>query len=313
MTRFEKRYRKLSQRLDEAELLIDSSEPDPDLASASLFTTPNQQLFLDYYGDLGLLKALEHYKIIDTLKGRGLSDFEVQTGYQDGQHTMILRARPSPRVPLALISEMVLRRGKLVPPTLPPALPPLESIYDALIVDWVCLQNPFDAFSHARLRLPGQEAPGLGIGEQVMELLHLMIVRLKLDTVVVVAGYLHNAILYATEWPFLDPVHMGRLQALERDLILGSGLSLAQATWAVEWGLVREASAAHKVLRWHGEPQLKPRHPSLRAYFSSDAYTDLVFQTEINTRFTIDLDTFEAEWQAHYDSLLSPPEDRRDI
>jgi hypothetical protein len=107
MTRFEKRYRKLSQRLDEAELLIDSSEPDPDLASASLFTTPNQQLFLDYYGDLGLLKALEHYKIIDTLKGRGLSDFEVQTGYQDGQHTMILRARPSPRVPLALISEMV--------------------------------------------------------------------------------------------------------------------------------------------------------------------------------------------------------------
>jgi hypothetical protein len=311
MTRFEKRYRKLSEALDRADLL--SEEQDFDESPFGLMSTErNPNRFLDFYGDEGLLKALEHYGLIDTLKKRGLRDFEVHTHAQDGQHTLTLLARALPHQPLALISEMVVRRSRLLPPPMPPSLPPLERVYDALLVDWVCLQNPFDTFSHARLRLPGQEAPGLGIGEQVMELLHRMIARLHLDAVVVVAGYLHNAILYATEWPFLDPVHMGCLQALERDLMLGAGLSLAQSSWAVEWGLVRDLSTA-KPFRWHGEPQLKPRHPSLRAYFKSAAYTQLVFDTEINTHFTIDRDAFDDEWEAHYDRILEPPIDRRDI
>jgi hypothetical protein len=311
MTRFERRYRKLSAALDRDDLLADAEGPDAsplDLLSADR-STPR---FLDFYTAEGLTKALEHYGLFNTLRRRGLCGFEVGVSTQDGQHTMTLRARQRPDQPSALISEMVVRRSRLFPPTLPAALPPLERVYDALVVDWVCLQNPFEGFSHARLRLPGQEAPGLGVGEQVMELLHRVITRLKLDAVVVVAGYLHNAILYATEWPFLDPTHMGRLQALERDLMLGAGLSIAQSTWAVEWGLVRDA-ATQKPLRWHGEPQLKPRHPSLRDYFKSAAYTKLVFETEVNTHYIIDLDAFEVEWQAHYEQLLEPPEDRRDV
>ncbi|UJR86634.1 hypothetical protein [Sandaracinus amylolyticus] len=274
--------------------------------------------FLDFYGDEGIRLAISRYGLEGAMRRRGYDHFELETRAADDRHTLLVFGRPAhepasegetgadPALGHSGCSErhrlieLVVRRDRLVVHEVP-GLPKLEAAYDVLTVDWLLLQDPLARFTEERPRLPGQDAPGLGIGERVLELLYRMVERLNLHAMVTVAEYFHNAVLYARELPFFDPSNGGRLRALEATLMGTEKLSLAQASWAIEWGCVRGADDA--VMRWKGEAQVRPFAPELTEWMSSEAHVEAEARAAAAARFVLDRAFFEERWRAEKDAL----------
>ncbi|MGE3841431.1 MAG: histone deacetylase [Vicinamibacterales bacterium] len=88
----------------------------------------------------------------------------------------------------------------------------------ALYVHWLALRDPMARFSERRPRLPGQDAPGLGLAREVSELLMLLAEGLDLPSVVFKPAYYHTAYVARDRFAFVDPVLQGRFEAINRDL-----------------------------------------------------------------------------------------------
>jgi hypothetical protein len=315
------RHRKVARSLSNVDLVRSSEEPA--LTEQQLVERARGRLFLDFYGDEGIRTALERYGLLASLGRRGYGDVKIETRAVDERHTLVISGRPAPDEPHVRLVDLVVRRDRMIP-RFPEASSILKPAYEVLTVEWLMLANPrgtligspapgalpsgpsgastptFARFTAERPRLPGQEHPGLAIGWRVLALLFRVVERLQLDALVTVAEYLHNAELYARELPFLDPAHAGRLDAILDALRVREALTVAQASWAVEWGLVRDEAGA--VLRWRGEAQLSVEEPSLAAWIASPAYADAAAAAR-KTSFTLDREAFDERWASEGPSI----------
>lgn len=291
MTRFERQFRSIARSLSRMDLARSSMDDAFGVEPLGLLDKDVGRRFLDVYGDEGIRLALARYGIESALLGRGYDRLDIETHAHDERHTLLISGRARGEDPgVHRLVELVVRRDRLVPTEAPvPAL-------DVLTVDWLLLQDPRASFSDERPRLPGQEHPGLGIGERVLELLYRVVERLELGALVTVAEHLHNAILYARELPFFDPAHHGRLRALEDLLLDRERLTIAEASWAVEWGCVRGADDAP--LRWKGEAQLRAFSPELAAWLASPGHREAAERARASSRLTLDRAYFEERAQA---------------
>lgn len=308
MTRFARRYRRIGRSLSRVELMRSSMDETFALSQEDLLDRNRGRRFLDYYGDQGLRIALERYGFLDALRARGFEEFTIEAWAHDERHTLLIDARRDGMEGRLL--ELVVRRDRLL-------IAPLEGFdlditkgFDVLTVDWLSLRDPTRPFTETRLRLPGQDAPGLGVGERVLELLYRIVDRLGLAGLVTVAEYLHNAILYARELPFVDPFYEGQLRALEGLLFAREKLSFAQAAWAMHWGYVVDLDDS--VVRHRGEAMVHPSDEVLREYVRSDAYVRHVAKAEASLRYRLRRTAFDERWASMQDSLLQPPDDPLD-
>lgn len=166
-----------------------------------------------------------------------------------------------------LLGELVVRFTTLRSHSLP-ELP--SRAYHFLGVEWILLQHPRGSFSPQRLPLPGQRHPGIGRGRNVFMLIEELARALEVDGILAVPEYYHNAVLYmGTErFCFASPLKHREFLALTRDL---HGLSLAQASWAVEAGLVSLKGKKGRY-QWQGEELIGPLSTDLKEYFSSSRF-----------------------------------------
>lgn len=294
MTRYDREFRRIARSLSHATLM--QSDESAAIDERTVLDKDAGRRFLDFYGSEGLRHALERYGLLAAIARRGYPDVAIETRAEGERHTMLLEGRAAPGEPYVRLLELTVRRDTLVP-VAPSGLPPLHARYDVLTIDWLLLQSPNGRFEPGRPPVPGQRYPGLGVGWRVLALLYRVVDRLGLDALVTVADHLHNAEHYARELPFLDPAYAGRLRALLALLHSRHGLSTAQASWAMEWGLVRDPSG--EVVRWRGELQLASEEPSLLAYLQSPGYASLAaVAEEACARFELDREAFDARWQA---------------
>lgn len=306
MTRYERRFRSVARSMNHLDLMRTSLDDALGMNARDLLDKDAGRRFLDFYGDEGIRLALSRYGIEDAMRTRGYVDFELHTRAFDERHSLSIfgRTGDDPSVRHRLV-ELAVRRDRLVPNAnvyrSTSGGPALDPAYDVLTVDWLLLQDPRAKFSVEKPRLPGQEAPGLGIGERVLELLYRMVERLGLQALVTAAEHFHNASLYRRELPFFDPIEAGRFHALERMLMEEERLSLAQASWAIEWGAVHEQNG--DVLRWRGEAQIRPFERALALWLESGAHRRKARKVAASTAFFLNRDKFEREWQAARDDL----------
>ena len=299
MTRFARQYRRIARTLSTAELMRCSMDEafDP----RELVEGLGSSRFLSFYGDDGLRLALERYGILAAIAERGYESLTIETSCTDERHTLFVHGDAAPGRRERLV-ELVARRDRLVQRERPAGLEHNRP-WEMLTIEWLMLRHPNGRFTEARPRLPGQDAPGLGLGEAVLELLFRVVERLKLDGLVGLAAHFHLAALYATEMRFLDPRAGGELLALQRTLLLGEGLTLAQASWAVEWGCVRREGESTP-FDFHGEPQVWPRDEALARFLHSDAYAEACAQEAVTLQFVLDRAGFDARWDAELPSLV---------
>ena len=254
--------------------------------------------FLDFYGDEGLRIALERYGLFGALRRRGYTDLHLTTHAYDERHTLLIDGDSEGERHRVL--ELVVRRDLLR--IRPEVGAEADESFEVLTTDWLTLRNPIADFQPDRLRMPGQDAPGLGVGERVLELLYLVVDRLSLHAMVTVPEYFHNAVLYARELPFVDPHFEGQLRALRELLMEREGLSLSAASWAMHWGYV--LSADDSVLRWRGEAMLRPMHPALRAYVASELYEKEAERERGRLRYRLRRAAFDEQFSREREALL---------
>ncbi len=295
MTRYAQKYRRIARKLSRLELMETSMSSFDDLRDLrdprALMEGSGGRRFLDYYGDGGLRHAFERYGLFDATRERGYDDLDVVTRADDDRHTLWITAGHPALDDRATLVELVVRRDRLVPDE----GCGLDRPFDVLTVDWLTLRHPVARFTSERPRLPGQDAPGLGLGEVVLELLYRATERLRLDALLTVAEHFHNAVLYRRELAFFDDEAGGVCVALEDALLSRECLSLAQASWAIEWGLVRDSSG--ETYRWRGDAQVRAFTPSLVAFLTSDDHRRAVREHAARTSFALDREAFEARWR----------------
>lgn len=290
MTRYASRYEKIARRLSMLQLMRSSTDEETN-SEADLLSEPPPR-FLDFYGDQGLLDALEEYGFLDQLRQRGFDNFNLDIRHDDDRHTVLIEAEPMVTADPARIIEVAAHRAYLIPDH--DLVPPLGDQYRVLNVDWTLMQNPFVPFTQERLRLPGQDAPGLGVGESFVELIVRIVARLELDAWVTVPAYFHNAALYARELFYFDPCCQGEFEAICRCLLEENELSLAQATWAIDWGHLLKNGQPWS---WQGEAQVYPACDDLTEWVQSNQYKDAVSESCKEQRFTLDRDGFDKQWE----------------
>lgn len=313
MTRYDRDFRRIARSLSRMELTKShSTEMDEVALDPRTLLGPDREArigtnrFLGFYGTGGLELAFERYGLYAALARRGFADVRLALRVEDDRHFLLLDGviPDKPELETVRLLELVVRRDAMLP-TPPLGMPPLEKLYEVLTVDWLLLQNPCATFAPDRPRLPGQEYPGLGVGWRVLAILYRVVERLGLSGLVTVADHLHNAEHYARELPFFDPAHAGRLRALLELLHRKEKLDIPQASWAMEWGCVKDGRGDS--VAWRGEAQVATEDPELGAYFRSAQYKELAQVGQDACRFELDRDLFEAKWlEAQKNGVLFP-------
>jgi len=304
VTRYASRFRKVARSLSRVELMRSSMDETFALTDRDLMDKDGGRRFLDFYGDEGLELAFERYGLFDAMREKGWDEFSLETWAHDERHTLLVDGRPKAGGERDRLVDLVVRRDRLVID--PPGALELDDSFQVLTVDWLTLRDPIGAFTPERMRLPGQDAPGLGVGERILEMLYIVVQRLELAAFLTVAEYFHNAVIYARELPYVDPQAQGQLEALEHLLFEREGLSFPQAAWAMHWGYV--VGPDDSVVRWKGEAMIKPFDAALERYVGSDVYRDHAEAARASARYTLRRTAFDEQWERDRELLLAPPE-----
>lgn len=126
-----------------------------------------------------------------------------------------------------------------------------------LYLNWLTMRHPLGRFPPGRPRLPGQDAPGLGMAREASQLFVRMIERLDLDGVLLRPAWLHTAAM-AKGFAFVSVDDQAAFVALQRDL---RHLPLGERSRLVAAGRVRCNGAP---FRWQAPPMVAWRRPPPR-------------------------------------------------
>ena len=261
-------YAQIAQELDPYDLQRPSGEweiSEADLMG-DLGGPPNRSTrILDYYSHHGLEFALERYGIMDEIRARGFADPHLTIDPSDPQRQhLTLHATKAGKE--HLLFDQVLSR--VARPTREGLEPPGD--IRLLYVEWMMLQNPTEDFSLRHPQWPGQDHPGLGIGEKVIHLLLQGATRLKLDGLAHHPSRYHIAFIGRGQSFFLDPNVQGRFEAIREVL---TPHDLADAAWKMERGEVCWSDG--EPIEWIPEDMVIPTSDRLFAYLGSVQYQQL--------------------------------------
>ncbi|XP_004365439.1 hypothetical protein CAOG_00568 [Capsaspora owczarzaki ATCC 30864] len=317
--------------IDVAQFTLDFSEDDlrpshsrhRTLTEAERAALPEAEYNLDDHGD-GLLLGkytrqaicaiLEDDQIAAQLRERNFPQFHVKLDTSDiFVHKLFVVANRQPHAPL--LAEMYFRRLRAVDnfktfgahSSTSPGVAVVRSMtafsdLDIIVLEWARMQDPNKSFSAESLKslLPGQDAPGLGLGKQIDQLMLKLAERSKRDGLINVPLYFHNALFYSRSYSFLNPEFEGVFRTLVHDLhddVRDKGL--VKVAHAIVRGALKVAKTGQSV-RWIGEEMILPVSKRLKEYVHAPEYLRVVKAFTSSGVFKIDWDAqllSDSEWQ----------------
>ena len=260
-------YAQIAQELDPFDLQRPSGEviiTEEDLYGDLTGPRHRSTRILDFYSRHGLEFAIEKYGLADEIRKSGFTDLrlEVDPSDPERQHLTVHARKNGDE---HLLVDQVLRR---VTRPAPEGLEPPDDL-GFLYIEWMLLQNPTEDFSLRDPQWPGQEYPGLGIGEQTMLMLFQAAQRLELDGLAHHPSRYHIAFIGAGQFFFLDPELQGRFEAIREAL---APLDLTDAAWKMERSEVRWGDG--EPVEWIPEDVVVPASERFFAYLGSRHYQD---------------------------------------
>ncbi len=269
------------QRTTEADKLISTNDILGDLKYKE-----RPHLFLNFYSEQGIQRALEEYGIFKDLNKRGFHDFIIKINARDPyRHTM--KAYFEREDPDHLLGELIVRKKYFIAKPIFPTEIAGEK-FGMIVIEWLTLQDPTAEFTLKRPPLPGQIHPGLRIGRQIVCIFVNMSLRLKTDGLLNIPEHYHNAVFYSKHFKYFNPYTEGQFLAMQRDLRMAG---LFKAAWAVELNCIVEKNSG-KPWKWFTDEQVLPVSQKLENYFESKEYKDGVKEALKNYEFEIDDDKF---------------------
>jgi hypothetical protein len=193
------------------------------------------------------------------------------------------------RQPQNLIVDLKLREGSFRPKAkLAFDLPLPKHPYNFLFLEWLTLQNPLLEFSKDRAPLPGQNHPGLNIGQKVMDIFIHLARLCKLDGILAYPAYFHNAQLFSRRFYFLNPAKQAEILAIRK---ASPKVTFKKLAWIVHLECLRDKD--RNIFKWEAEEQLYPLNPTLKAFLCSKKYGKEVKRIQKNLSFFIDWECYE--------------------
>jgi acetoin utilization deacetylase AcuC-like enzyme len=206
------------------ELHSESLKGDAILTEADLLSELGQghsgdSRLLGYYSTEGIEYGLHRYGILRYLRRLGFDDFRVTLDHDEqGDRLRVFGRSENEHLLIDCLLEQRLVANEHL-----------------LYIHWLSLQNPMGQFGGKRTRLPGQQAPGLGLAREAGALFTQMAQRLKLSGFAFAPAWFHTAYVARNVMHFADASAQGRFEALVAAL---ARFSLFEATQAVAAGRV---------------------------------------------------------------------------
>jgi len=162
--------------------------------------------------------------------------------------------------------------------------------YRFLIFEWLTLQNPLLTFSQERTPLPGQEHPGIGLGQKVLDIFVYLARITRQDGLLAFPAYFHNALLFTRYFYFINPEKKGEVQAIRESF---PEVSFKQLAWIVYLGCLKYREG--KKYEWQAEEMVYPLNKAWKDYFDSREYKEKVKESQRIMGFEIDWDCYRAK------------------
>lgn len=260
-------------------------------SESDLFSTDISQrtgnYFLGYYSTDGINLALKKYGVFALLKKQGFKNIQTKIDTSDIYKHKLAIYFDQKDVNHLLI-EVVLRK-EFITINMPFDNELQNKKYEALTIDWLCMQNPINKFDLNRPRLPGQKYPGLGFSNVAIELLMNMNWRLNLAGLVNIPEHYHNAQFYSKIFKYVNPETQAKFLALKNDM---KSLSVNKITWAIEWGCVLD-KISNQPFVWIVDKQIVPMDIRLKKLFQSNKYSKYVNKLKKDYSFEFNEELYE--------------------
>lgn len=269
---------------------ISTNFSQQDLSWDDLFNpgapTNTTDLFLGKYSEDGIKFILSRFGLDKQARHLGFRHLTVKIDTKDPfRHILTVYNGLSPDRS-QVIMEFVARYQHIIPNDLE-----AEFLYTqklrVLTVEWLLLQNPKASFSNQKPRLPGQEYPGLGLGDELLALFTIMGRHLKVDGIINVPEHLHTGLLFGKRFIFLSPCVQAQVAQISHDLWKKYRLSVI--AWASSLGAIVHIESG-KPMEWEPRKQIIPINRQLRQYFKSDAYLGIAQALSSSDVYCIDED-----------------------
>ncbi|MCF7808570.1 MAG: hypothetical protein K9M49_10070 [Candidatus Marinimicrobia bacterium] len=286
MTRLYQKFRRIAKSISPLEISSDFSQEDLGWDDI-LFgggSSNTSSLFLGKYSKSGIELFIDKFGLGRQVRQLGITSWTVDVNTNDPYKHILTVYRGGKKDREAIIMELIARYQSLESKK-----EDSDFIYSqplrVLMIEWLLLQNPESDFNNNRPRLPGQQHPGIGLGEELLALFSLMGRHLKVDGILNVPQYLHTALFFSKRHLFLSPYAQALLLKLSSDLL--SKYPLWKVAWASATGSIfnRETSEYYQ---WEPRKQLLPLNRHLKAYFKSEAYQNIARGIKEEKIYTID-------------------------
>jgi len=251
---------------------------------ANLIEKGGSSLFLGRYTLLEVKAVLAKKNFFKEARRRQLwpLEFQLDSSEYPRQRLQIFWEK---REPERLIVDLKIKEGPF-PPTPNRSLDPSLEKGNFLHLEWLTLQNPRLEFNEKRSALPGQNRPGLGMGQKVVDLFAYLGRLIGCTGLLAFPAYFHNALLFSRYFRFVNPAKEGEVLAIRTSL---SSIPFKQMAWIVFLNCLRLDG---RLYEWRAEEQAYPLSDELKDYFTSRKYREEVQKARENRVVEVDWETF---------------------
>ncbi len=251
-----------------------------------MFQRESNSLFMSRFDSDNIMELLETVNLTDHLRSQGFDNFQIRID-KDESLINYLKVYHENKDPQNLLIDLRLSETKFVPEKrFFEEGKDIETL-DMVVIEWLSARHPYKEFGPQRPQLPGQEKPGLGCLNHLMELMYHVGSKVFKDGFMDVPDHFHGAVMYSKKFRFFNPSHEAILRAMLRDL---NQYSLVELSWGMITETIIESNSGRPQI-YDPSEQIFPLSKFMHDYFESKKYKEKFNQVYKQKKYYFDYDT----------------------
>jgi hypothetical protein len=292
MSRYRKKYdqafRNMSTHMFQANRDFNLTETD--IVKDGVFDH-KMHLFLGCYPVSVIENMFERYEVREYLEKKGIPNISWHFNMQDAYVHRFIMLSEKNGVKKKVI-ELVMQRKNLKLPLEKGHYLNLEFLH----IEWLMMQNPYKPFRHDKPPLPGQHAPGLGIGLHMLHILQHLAKKANTHGLINSPNYLHTALFFSRAFRFLDPKIEAFMQVIKYQKL--PHYSPYTLSWADEYGALQYARN-HRPIVWRPSTMVAPLSNSAKRYFNTRSYRKQVRRARQKMKIHVNMRKLQKKLKEH--------------
>jgi hypothetical protein len=268
----------------------DFSLTDSDIVSNGVFNH-KKHLFLGVYSPAVIEGMFARYKVKEYFEKKGIFNISWHLNMNDPYVHRFVLLSENDGVKHKLI-ELVLQRKNLKLPLEKGEFINLEFLH----VEWLMMQNPYKKFDRNRPPLPGQKAPGLGVGIHMLQILFHLAKKTNTHGLINSPNYLHTAIFFSRAFHFLDPKVEAFMQVIKYQKL--PHYNHYTLSWADEYGALQHKRNMRSI-NWRPSTMIAPISQEAKRYFYSKEYRSQVRKSRQKLKITVNMKKLTKKLKEH--------------